>query len=66
MADIGIVVKNDPYEGSQLDMMETLNRIDIEVKWIGDFVSQSFPRNKRILWWAENFAEISNSKIFSP
>lgn len=66
LADIGIVVRNDPYEGSQLEMMETLKRIHIDVKWIGEFKSNdnSVPKEK-VLWWAKDFTEILNSQVLS-
>lgn len=63
--DVGICVRDEPLTSEQKSLAETLDRLGIPCRWIGEFRLDDLrgtgtPR----LWWARDFTEIAESRLF--
>ncbi|KAL8853386.1 MAG: hypothetical protein Q9221_001702 [Calogaya cf. arnoldii] len=73
-ADVGICFGGEPatMTGEQRDLEETLNRVGIDRRWLGDMkeadleVALMQSINRPLLWWAKDFDEIRGSPLLNP
>ncbi|MCJ1298371.1 hypothetical protein MMC08_001160 [Hypocenomyce scalaris] len=65
LVDVGIVIRDEVMGSSQVALGETLERVEIECRWIGEFARKEEGGVRKTLWWARDFDDICDSPLFS-
>lgn len=75
LVDVGICIRDEPLQSGQEALRETLERIGVECRWIGEMEHRHVGQSDRGLesgsgggmkglWWARDFEEIRESALF--
>lgn len=60
MVDVGIVMRGEEMGRAQVGLMEVLERVGVECRWIGEFGGEG---GEGGLWWARDFDEVCDSPL---
>lgn len=73
--DVGICVREEggPESGEQMELRETLERIGVEMRWLGEMKASDLEElekrrgddeEKKVMWWAKGLEEVVESPLY--